>query len=114
MAAEEEEGEPEVEAVPNPIPGGLDISPLSPPFIHVHGPGPTDLVLPFSGGVGEGLDVEPNTITDFNGVVAQAYHVGTVTGSDGKTYNLETDVRAFKGEFVAADGTYHSGTFALV
>lgn len=111
---EEEEDENEVQAVPKPIPGGLDISPATPPFIHVHGPGPKNLVLPFSEAKGEGLDVEPSTITDFKAVVAMAYHVGSATGSDGKTYNLETDVRAFQGEFIAADETHHRGTFALL
>ncbi len=71
-------------------------------------------VLPFSGVTGEGLDLEPSTITDFKGVVTQADHVGSATGSDGKTYNLETDVRAFQGEFIATDGTHHRGTFALL
>jgi hypothetical protein len=55
--------------------------------------------------------VEPSTITDFTGVTALAYHVGTVTGSDGRTYNLETDVRVFKGQYVGEDGSQHEGTF---
>jgi hypothetical protein len=59
----------------------------------------------------QGLNVEPSTITDFRGVTALAYHVGTATGSDGLTYNLETDVRVFAGEYVAEDGSRHEGTF---
>jgi hypothetical protein len=55
--------------------------------------------------------VEPSTITDFKGVTALAYHVGTVTGSDGVTYNLQTDVRVFEGEYIAEDGSRREGTF---
>src|SRR5262245_21168718 len=71
---------------PTPIPGGIEI----PQLIHVWVPGPTTLTLPFSGGVPQGLDTEPATLTDFAGFSAMAYHVGTATGDDGTTYNLET------------------------
>ena len=37
-----------------------------------------------------------------------------VPGSDGATYNLETDTRAFKGRYVDADGKKHFGTFAFI
>jgi hypothetical protein len=60
------------------------------------------------------LDVEPSTITDFRGVVALAFLAGHAKGSDGVTYNLESDMRAFKGDFVAADGTTHRGSFGFV
>jgi hypothetical protein len=95
---------------PKPIPGGDVI----PPQIHVFEPGPTGQTLPYTGAVMEGLDVEPITITDFKGVIAQAYHVGTATGSDGKQYSLETDIRAVQGQYIAEDGTKHSATFALL
>jgi hypothetical protein len=93
---------------PKPIPGGLDL----PPLIHIFVPGPEEITLPFTGFTLQGLNVEPSTITDFTGVTAQAYHVGTATGSDGLTYNLETDVRVFAGEYVAEDGSRHEGSFA--
>jgi hypothetical protein len=57
--------------------------------------------------------VEPSTITDFNGSSAVAYHVGTARASDGRTYHLETDVRAFEGEYVV-DGETRHGSFAFV
>jgi hypothetical protein len=38
---------------------------------------------------------------------------GTARGSDGRTYNLETDMRAFEGEFVV-DGVTHRGAFGFV
>jgi hypothetical protein len=54
-------------------------------------------------------------VTDHNGFAALAYHVGTATGSDGKTYDLETDMRVMHGSYVAADGTRRdSGLFVFV
>jgi hypothetical protein len=97
---------------PKHIPGGIDLgSDFSPSFIHIFVPGPETIILPFTGFALQGLNVEPSTITDFKGVTAQAYHVGTVTGSDGITYNLETDVRIYEGEYIAEDGSRHAGTF---
>ena len=93
---------------PKPILGGFDV----PPLIHEFIPGPEEITLPFTLITLQGLNVEPSTITDFKGVTALAYHVGTATGSDGITYNLETDVRVFEGEYIAEDGTRHEGTFA--
>ncbi len=95
---------------PKPIPGGDVI----PPLIHVFEPGPANKTLPYTGAVMEGLEVEPITITDFKGVIAQAYHVGTAKGRDGQPYNLETDIRAMQGQYIAADGSQHSATFALL
>jgi len=96
------------QAVPQPIPGGLK------PGVHVWGVGPAGLTLPFSHFVTGGLDLDASTITDFSGSVAVAYLVGSARGSDGATYNLETDVRAYSGKFVAADGTTHHGKFAFI
>jgi hypothetical protein len=98
---------------PNPIPGGsFDVGPPL-GLIHVFGPGDPAITLPFSGGPLAGFDAEPSTITDFKGSSAVAYHVGTARGSDGKTYNLETDIRAFKGNYVV-DGVTHRGSFGFV
>ena len=105
--------------LPNPIPGGSDLSGfgLSPPFdfIHVFTPGDpaVNAALPFSGIPLEGLDREPATITDFNGTTALPYLAGTATGSDGTTYGLEVDVRAMEGLYVA-DGSTSRGLFALI
>ncbi len=87
---------------PVPIPGGDVI----PPLIHNFLPGPTPLF--------DGIDVEPNGITNFRGFVAQTTLGGTATGSDGKTYNLMSDMRVFQGEYVSVDGTHHRGTFVLI
>ena len=98
-------------AVPEPIPGGIPISDTQ--TIHVWAPGPTDVTLPFTGGQLQGLDVEPGTITDFKGFVAVAFHVGTAKGSDGVRYDLETDMRAYRGTYVDRTGTRRFGTFGF-
>ena len=94
---------------PKPIPGGTEFSPF--PLIHELFPGPETITLPFTLVTLQGLNVEPSTITDFTGVTALAYHVGTATGSDGRTYDLETDVRVFQGQYVGEDGSQRQGTF---
>ena len=96
---------------PNPIPGGIELAPGI--VIHVWGPGDPSVTLPFTGITLQGLDVEPATITNFRGSTAVAFHVGSVRASDGRTYNLETDIRAFDGRYMV-DGTVHRGSFALV
>ena len=83
-------------------------------LIHVFAPGPQEVTLPFTGFQLQGLHVEPNTITDFEGITAVAFHVGTATGSDGTSYNLETDMRAYQGTYLAEDGSRRFGTFAFI
>jgi hypothetical protein len=100
---------------PDPIPGGLPVGPVVPgDVIHLFLPGPTDVTLPFSNTTLMGLDVEPSTITDFDGETAFAYLLGSAKGSDGAAYNLEVDIRAFEGEYVAADDSVQRGEFALI
>jgi hypothetical protein len=70
--------------------------------------------LPFTGLTLGGFDVEPVTLTDFKGFSAVAFHVGTATARDGTAYNLETDLRAFRGNYVDATGTRRFGTFAFI
>jgi len=97
---------------PEPIPGGIPISETD--VIHVWPPGPTDVTLPFTGGQLQGLDVEPTTIRDFNGFSAVAFHVGTAMGSDGTRYDLETDLRAFRGTYIDRAGRRRFGTFGFI
>jgi hypothetical protein len=97
---------------PKPIPGGIQIP--GGPQIHVWQPGDPSVTLPFSGATLTGFDVEPTTITDRRGFSAVAYHAGSAVGSDGATYNLETDIRAFAGSYVASDGVRRFGKFALI
>ena len=87
---------------PLPIPGGED-DPLV-GFIHWFLPGPQ----------GRGLDVEPSLITNFTGFTAFTLLAGQAEGSDGKTYDVHSDLRVMQGEYVTEDGSHHQGTFAFV
>jgi hypothetical protein len=103
---------PRVLPAPKPIPGGIQIP--GGPLLHVFLPGPEDVTLPFTGSQLQGLDVEPSVITDYRGFTALAYVAGTATGSDGQRYNLEADMRAMEGDYVATDGTRQRGLFAFI
>jgi hypothetical protein len=105
-------GLPRVLPAPKPIPGGNQIP--GGPLLHVFLPGPEDVTLPFTGSQLQGLDVEPSVITDYRGFTALAYVAGTATGSDGRQYNLEADMRAMEGAYVAEDGTRQRGLFAFI
>ena len=105
-------GLPRVLPAPKPIPGGNQVP--GGPFIHAFVPGPPDVTLPFSGLQLQGLDVEPSLITDYQGFTALSYLVGTASGSDGKQYLLEADLRAMEGRYVAEDGSRHHGLFAFI
>ncbi len=101
------------QAAPRPIPGGIQIP--KGPLIHILVPGPKSVVLPFSKLQLMGQDVEPSTITNFNGFSAVAILVGKAGDrSRPDRYNLEVDIRVFQGEYVGGDGARHRGTFALV
>jgi hypothetical protein len=84
------------------------------PFIHAQGPGPEGKGLPISGFPYTGLNSDYTTIGNFDGFTALAYVTGEATGSDGKKYLLETDMRAFKGTYKDANGMERTGTFAFV
>jgi hypothetical protein len=90
---------------PIPIPGGDVI----PPLIHQFVPGPVELGPPF-----EGVDVEPNGITNFRGFIAMGVLAGTATDGDGNTYDMFSDIRVYQGEYVSADGSLHRGTFVEI
>ncbi|HEY2955161.1 MAG TPA: hypothetical protein VGK89_07925 [Candidatus Eisenbacteria bacterium] len=92
-------------ADPVPIPGGF--VPFSgAPLIHVFAPGPSP---PFMG-----EDIEPSVIGDFDGFTAMAYLAGTATDAGGNTYDMQCDIRVYRGAYVAADGTRHHGTFGFI
>ena len=95
---------------PVPIPGGIDTR-LPPPYgptLHVFAPGPPDLGF-------MGVDVEPATITNFDGFVAMGHFNGTVEDQDGNLYDLgDSGLRVFQGNYRAADGSTHYGTFVFV
>ncbi|TMA44298.1 MAG: hypothetical protein E6J81_14610 [Deltaproteobacteria bacterium] len=84
-------------AEPVPIPGGA----------HLFSPGPRSLGL-------MGLHVEPSSISDFQGVVALAYLSGSATDGESHRYDLAVDLRIMNGDYVAADGSAQTGTFAFI
>jgi hypothetical protein len=106
------DGLPRVLPAPKPIPGGVQIP--GGPLLHVFLPGPPEVTLPFTGTQLQGLDVEPSVITDRRGFTALAYVAGTAAGSDGNQYNLEADMRAMEGTYVAEDGSRQRGLFAFI
>ena len=83
---------------PVPIPGGINL----PPVIHVFAP--------------SDLDTEPTVITNFKGFSALAFPTGTNAARDnnGNFYDVSNDMRVFQGEYVAADGSHHRGTFVFI
>ena len=87
---------------PRPIPGGFSktFKPVPRnPFVHVLPPGITN---------------EMATITDFNGIVAASEIRGTAHGSDGTTYDFDTDMRFMRGDYVGLDRKVHHGTFGFI
>ena len=112
VAAAPKGGRPARHVPPMPIPGGLEVGPDT--LIHVWAPGDPGVTLPFSKAPLGGFDVEPTTIRDFRGFAAAAFHVGRARGADGTAFNLETDMRLFRGHYVGADGRRHFGAFGFI
>jgi hypothetical protein len=71
-------------------------------------------VTPFARLPGGGLDVEPSPLTNFKGFTVFAVLSGQAEGSDGKTYNVEFDLRVMEGEYIAEDGSHQRGTFGFL
>jgi hypothetical protein len=92
-----------VQALPNPIPGGLDLLGNGQIF-HVYLPGTAP---------------ELSTITDFNGALGATEVLGNWSGG-GVTPPADTplvfdaDIRFMDGEYIGMDGRHHQGTFAFV
>jgi len=87
---------------PRPIPGGLDMNgkPVPKgPLVHV--------VFP-------GIGWEMSTMTDFNGVIAASQVRGTAHGSDGTTFDFDTDMRFMQGTYVSIDGRLRKGAFGFI
>jgi hypothetical protein len=73
---------------------------------HIAAPGPRSL------GLG-GPQVDPSSIGDFDGTVALAYLKGRAKSGDGQRFVMLNDMRIMKGNYLAADGSTHFGTFAF-
>jgi hypothetical protein len=82
-----------------PIPGGDVVAPLG-------------LINQFLPGVGagfDGLNADPQGITNFSGTVAMGYTAGQATDNSGKTYQVITDIRVYQGDFIGAQATFGAG-----
>jgi hypothetical protein len=93
---------PEV-ALPNPIPGGLDLLGNGHTF-HVFLPGTSP---------------ELATITDFNGALGATDVLGSWIGEGVKPppntpLIFDADMRFMSGEYIGRDGRHHQGSFAFV
>jgi hypothetical protein len=55
-----------------------------------------------------------STITDFNGVLGGSEIRGTARGSDGTTYDFDTDMRFIRGVYIGLDGRLHHGSFGFI
>jgi hypothetical protein len=98
----------QAQVVPVPVPGGDIIA----PFLFAPGitaPGLINQFLPAVGIWFDGLNADPNGITNFNGVVAMGYTVGTATDSAGKRYTVNTDIRVYRGDYVGAEANGDAG-----
>jgi hypothetical protein len=87
---------------PRPIPGGFDQNMMpvpKHPFIHVFAPG---------------IGFEMATITDFHGVIAASEIRGTARGTDGTSYDFDTDMRFMHGSYVGFDGRVRNATFGFI
>lgn len=87
--------------IPVPIPGGDVVPPLT-TQINLFSPGDPSAFF-------DGLNAEPNGITNFDGVVAMGYTLGTATDSNGNQYQVVGDVRVFQGDYYGAVPTYPAG-----
>ena len=91
-----------VNRAPRPIPGGFDQQGnLVPKGAAFHSLPP-------------GIGFEMSTITDFNGVVAGSETRGRAHGSDGTTYDFDTDMRFMRGTFRGLDGRIRKGAFGFI
>ena len=89
-------------ASPRPIPGGFskNFKPVPKhPFVHVLSPG---------------IGSEMSTITDLKGIVAGSEIRGKAHGSDGSTWDFDTDMRFMHGLYVGTDRRVRHGTFGFI
>jgi len=84
--------------------GAMPVPPAGP---HIFAPGPRALGL-------QGPQANPSSVGDFDGTVALAYLKGRATGGDGHRFLMLNDMRVMTGDYLAADGSRHHGSFAFI
>jgi len=89
------------QVLPVPIPGGDVVLPNS--YINIFTPGDIG-TPPF-----DGLNAEPHVFTNFDGVIAMGYTLGTATDTAGTQYQVITDIRVYQGDYVGAQSALPAG-----
>jgi hypothetical protein len=89
--------QPPPQVLPVPIPGGDVV----PPFVNQFFPG--------VGATFDGPNADPHGITNFSGVIAMGYTNGLATDNAGKTYQVITDIRVYRGHYIGAQATFGGG-----
>jgi hypothetical protein len=83
------------------------VMPVPPGGPHIFAPGPRSRDL-------QGPQVNPSSIGDFEGTVALVYLKARATGGDGHRFLMLNDMRVMTGDYLAADGSRHHGSFAFI
>jgi hypothetical protein len=94
------------QVLPVPIPGGDVVG--SVPLVTT----PAGFINQFFPGIGpiyDGQNAEPHGITNFRGVTAMGYTLGPATDSTGAAYQVITDIRVYKGDYIGAQATFPAG-----
>ena len=84
---------PNLDVQPLPLPGG-DVFPGF-GLYHQFFPGPPGQNPPF-----DPINADPHGITNFRGVTAMGYTLGSATDNNGKAYAVITDIRVYKGQYL--------------
>jgi hypothetical protein len=82
------------------------VMPVPPGGAHIFAPGPRGRL--------QGPQANPSSVGDFDGAVALAYLKGRATGGDGHRFLMLNDMRIMSGDYLAADGSRHHGSFAFI
>lgn len=86
--------------IPLPIPGGDVVPPL---LMNIN------QFTPGAGVPFDGVNAEPNGITNFKGLAAMGYTLGTATDNAGNQYQVITDIRVYQGDYYGALPTFGAG-----
>jgi hypothetical protein len=65
--------------------------------------------VPGAGVFFDGVNAEPNGITNFDGTAAMGYTLGTATDNAGHQYQVITDIRVYRGDYYGALSTFGAG-----
>jgi hypothetical protein len=84
---------------PVPLPGGDLLAPF----------GLFNQFFPGVGPIYDGVNADPQGITNFRGLVAMGYTTGTATDNAGRTYNVITDVRVYQGDYIGGVASEPAG-----